>query len=321
MGWEDIAAGLGGFIKDNFGSLLQGGISGYGYKQIMDDFGDIRDSLPSQLEGITGDVRDAAAFTPYGVRSGIGSLTYGPGGTMDYNLSGGQQAQMDQLGGLGQGFLTQAATMDPRMNALTKGALGASGTFRDRSLQDTGAREAEVYERMRALQRPDEQRQYSTMNANLFGGGRGGMTSGAYGGSPEQFAFGKAQAEARNQAAVQAMKQAQGEQMQQGQLAQMYGQQGMGAYGQGLSGQQTLAGMGQQALAGQYLPLQQLMGMAGQSIQQTGQQSQAGQGLAGLLAQLGIGGMTTDVNLAGVEGSAFGKLVEALAQAGGGLSA
>jgi hypothetical protein len=270
------------------------------------------------------------------------------------------RSQNNAFGGQAQNLFNRATGSNQMQN------MGMQ--MSQRAMQSTAGREQDIYERARAMQRPGEERQYSSMNANLFGGGRGGMSSGEFGGSPEQMAFGKAQAEARNTASFNAMGQAQAEQMQQAQIGnQMYGQgmserqmyeqmgaqryglgsqdqarqlqQGLSQYGLGQQNQQMYGQMGQawqqqglaqQGLQGQlagqmgsaqYDPYNQLMAQNQQGLAGSQMRNQQGQAMAGLLAQLGIGGMTTDVNLSNVRGDAFTGLMESIGSAasGGGL--
>ena len=65
------------------------------------------------------------------------------------------------------------------------------------------------------------------MEERLAAQGRLGVQTAQFGGTPEQLAFGKAQAEARNAAMLQAMGQAQAEQAQLANQAQMF--TGMGS--------------------------------------------------------------------------------------------
>lgn len=253
-----------------FGSILGGMPVGFAYKDLMGQFKDQQKALPGQLENIRGDMTGAGSFQPWSVRSGLGSTSFDPAtGQMTNQLSGQQQGYSDFQG------------------------QGAQDMF-SRSMMDPTQREGEIYERIRAMQRPGEERGYDSMNANLFGSGRGGMSSAGFGGSPEQFAFGKAQAEARNTASFGAMNQAQTE-------------------------MQNYAGIGQQMFQNQYQPYNQMMQFGNQGLQNQQMRSQSGMNMAGLLAQLGIGGMTTDVNFANVQGEAMVGLMEALGMAGGGI--
>lgn len=263
-------SGLTDFLSSNAGGLLSGGIGAYGYKELMDRVSGQQDALPGQLDAIRTDVRNEGSFTPWSVRSGIGTSTYNPTtGMQDNVLSGVQQGETDYM------------------------REGAQGMF-NLATQDPAAREAQIYDRIRSMQQPEEQRAYDSMNANLFSSGRGGMATEAYGGSPEQMAFAKAQAEARNTAGFNAMGQAQNE---------------MNNY----------ANIGNTMFGNQYQPYQNMQAFTGQGLQNQNLVNQTNNNMAGLMAQLGLGQMTTDVNYGNVYSGAFGKLIESLAAAGSGL--
>jgi len=147
---------------------------------------------------------------------------------------------------------TEAAmTLSPEEQAMQGMLMGQSQQFFDQSASPMGQREADVYERIRAIQSPEEERQRLMLEERLANQGRLGVRTGMFGGTPEAFAMEKAQAEARNQAAMLAMQQAQAEQAQQQQL--------------GLS-----------ALGGAYLPQAQLLNVqqAAQLYPQMQQQAQ-----------------------------------------------
>lgn len=138
-------------------------------------------------------------FQPFTVTGPTGTTIAGPSGTT-YTLSPEQLAMQQQLfGGAGQ-FFTQAA-------------------------MPTAQRETDIYNRIRAAQMPEEQRQRTAMEERLFAQGRGGVTTSQYGGTPEQLAMAKAQAEAQNTAMLSAMQQAQAEQAQQASLGGQFLQQ------------------------------------------------------------------------------------------------
>lgn len=142
------------------------------------------------------------SFVPFGVTtSGLGGITTLPDGSTEFNLSPEQEALQDQLFGGATGFFSGA-------------------------MQGTGAREQDIYNRIRAAQMPEEQRKRQALEERLFAQGRGGVTTSQYGGTPEQLALAKAQAEAQNSAMLGAMQQAQAEQMQQAQLGSQFMQQG-----------------------------------------------------------------------------------------------
>jgi len=159
--------------------------------------------------------------------------------------------------GLGMQGLAQAGQAGAGISGLqsqvqqqAQGMLGSLGG-------STADREAEVYNRIRAMQTPEEQRQQLALDEKLAAQGRLGISTAQFGGTPEQLALSKAQEEAKNSAALQAMQQAQSEQQQ--------------AYGQatglaGLSGQ--LAGQASDLQTAAQGRAQQLanMGMSAEQI-------------------------------------------------------
>ena len=147
---------------------------------------------------------------------------------------------------------TEAAmALSPEEQALQGMLMGQSQQFLEQSALPMGQREAEVYERIRAIQSPEEERQRLMLEERLAQQGRLGVRTGMFGGTPEAFAMEKAQAEARNQASLMAMQQAQAEQAQAQQL-------------------------GMSALGGAYLPQAQLLNVqqAAQLYPQMQQQAQ-----------------------------------------------
>lgn len=172
---------------------------------IGDIAGGLYDELPPEITGLfdPSTLPELASpditFQPFTVTSGVGGVTAGPQGTQ-YNLSPQQQAIADQLSTQAQSFYGQAA-------------------------MPTAEREAAVYDRMRALQRPAEQQQRLATEERLAQQGRLGLSTAMYGGAPELLAQEQAVSQARNQAMLQAMGQAQREQAQQASLGGQFLQQ------------------------------------------------------------------------------------------------
>jgi hypothetical protein len=173
-----------------------------------------------------------------------------------------------------QSMLTRAQTQlagtpfgQTQGRGAAKQAFGlGSGMMRDLRDTDMAQREQDIYGRIRAAQSPEEQRQAQAMEERLAAQGRLGVQTAQFGGTPEQLAFGKAQAEARNSAMLQAMGQAQAEQSQLAQQAQMF---------TGMGSQLSQADL-QQLPQTQMMQLQQAM-MPYQQMQQQGQLFGAGQ--------------------------------------------
>lgn len=193
-------------------------------------------------------------------------------------MSPDQIRQFEDLGGISplspqvmpqptSGGLEVGMTLSPQEQALQQQLFGGAGGFFGQAMQPTVSREQAIFERMRAAQRPEEERQRLALEERLAGQGRLGVSSAAYGGAtPEMLAMATAQEEARNRAMLGAMQQAQAEQAQQ-------------------------AGLGQQFLGASYLPQTQLLAATqpAQRMAELQQQAQLyGTGLFGETALSGI---------------------------------
>ena len=140
-------------------------------------------------------------FKPFTVTTGgLGSIGTAADGSTTLNLSDSQRAMQDQL-------------------------LGGASQFYGNAMQDTAARETDIYNRLRATQRPEEEDARLAMEERLFAQGRGGLSTSRLG-NPEQFEFQMARERAKNEAMFGAMTQAQQEQMQQAKLGGMFQQEG-----------------------------------------------------------------------------------------------
>jgi hypothetical protein len=132
-----------------------------------------------------------------------------------------------QLGQQALGMGTQGlqgVTAPSDIEALRSQYAGLAGQAAGGLLTDPMQREADIYNRIRAAQTPEEQRQRLALEERLAAQGRLGTSSAAYGGAtPEQLALETAQAEARNRASLAAMEQARAEQQQQLATAQTLG--------------------------------------------------------------------------------------------------
>ena len=208
-----------------------------------------------------------------------------------------------------------------------RGAFGLGEQFMAEVGMPTEAREADVYERIRATQRGEEERQRLALEERLASQGRLGVRTSMFGGTPEQLALSQAQEEAKNRAALSAIQQAQAEQAQAGQLGRAFTGLGSQLSAQDLAlmaGQQQL-GLG--ALAGAYVPQAQLLNVqqASQLYPQLQQRGQLyGAGLFGETAMSGLEARLiaeqAKANLIGNLGSGLlSGLVSPVAMQGGGV--
>ena len=183
---------------------------------------------------------------------------------------------------------------DANMQNAANASLAASQQAMGNAMMDTGARENQIYERAMAMQNPMLDAQQASQQANEFAMGRGGVRGSQFGGTAEDAAMARARAQASNQASFQAMGQAQQEMMNQGQLSSMFGQQAGSQYGQS------------------FTPLQMQM-QAMQGAQGNAGMSQSGQFTgAGYAAQLGLGGMQSQINAEKAATELYGNMFNSI---------
>ncbi len=284
--------------------------------------GDPRGTLESQFAGldVMGLGQQMIGTSPFGLSQqqqaaqqafGLGGQFMGAAGQQpaDLNLLRGQFAgqvggQLGQqpspaIGQFGQQALGMGAaglgTQAPSdVEALRRQYSGLAGQAASDVLTPTAAREASVFERIRATQRPEEERQRLQLEERLAQQGRLGVRTSMFGGTPEQLALSKAQEEAQDRASLVAMQQAQAERQQALGTAQTLG----GMFGQqaGLSSQlqsaaqQRAAQLSQLGLSAQQVESQlqsEGLGRATTSAQQAGQLAQLAGGLQAQQAGLG----------------------------------
>ena len=160
------------------------------------------------------DAAGKATFQPFTVTTGLGQTTTTPTGGIDIGLSPEQQALQTQLMGQAQGLFGQVGV-------------------------DPSTAQADLYEQMRAVQRPEEERQRLALEERMLSQGRMGLQSAAYGGSsPELLAQETARQEAMARANLGARTQSMAEQAQA--LSSASGLMGLGYMPQ----QQALSALG-----------------------------------------------------------------------------
>ena len=237
-----IQTGLGvasDFLSD-YGDLFAGGAGLAAVNAAYNKLGTIGERAQTGAANIAQQGLEQSQFRPYTVTSGLGNTQATDTG-LNVNLSPEQQALQAQLGQGAQGFFDQA-------------------------MQGTAQREQDVYNQLRAMQSPEEERQRLELEERLQNQGRLGVRTSMFGGTPEQFALDKAQAEARNTSAVSAMEQAQLQQKQQ-------------------------ADIGTQFMKNQYMPQAALMDQFGSGLQNANLAQAAQLYGAGLFGEANMGGL------------------------------
>ena len=246
---------VGGFLGGTGGQLIGAGMSIDELNKITD----IAQRSAAEQARIGREAQEARAFRPFTVSTGFGGVQTTPEGGFATTLSPAQAAQQQQLQALTGGLLGGMGAGMPDVSGITGQALGGVSGALTGLAAPMGQREADVYERIRAVQRPEEQRRQLALQEQLQAQGRTGLRTAQFGGSPEQFALAQAQEEAKNRAALSALGQAQSEQQQQLGLAQGLFGLGSGAAALPASLQQGQLGNIGAAMGLQYLPEQQLL--------------------------------------------------------------
>jgi len=283
----NLGNAVGDFLGGTGGQLIGTGLTIDELNKITD----IAQRSAAEQAAIGRQAQADTAFRPFTVSTGFGGVQATPTGgyttTLDPSLAG-QQQQLQALTG---GLIGGMGGVAPDVSGIQQQALGGVGGFLTGAMAPMAQREADVYERIRATQRPEEQRQQLALEERLAAQGRTGLRTAQFGGSPEQFALAQAQEEAKARASLGALEQAQAEQMQQVALAESLF--GLGGRAAGLPaslqlGQLQNIGLAQ---AAQYLPEQQLLASLTPAIslsdiartgQQLGAKTMAEAGISGL---------------------------------------
>ena len=284
------------FVDDLLGPLLGvGATAGAGLltKEAYDRLQTVGETAKAEATALASEIPAMAAFKPFTVTTGmggqlgvdeLGGATLSLGGA-EGALAGtllGEAGQRfgvgpvgaEQLAGAGQQLLgagqAQVGAMPfglSQQEAAAQQAFGLGGQFMGQAGMPMGAREQAVYDRIRATQLGEEERQRLALEERLFAQGRGGVQTSMFGGTPEQLALAKAQESAQNQAALMAMQQAQAEQAQQAALGAQYA-----GLGSGLAGQRQALEAAQQLSALQALTGGMGLLTGGMGLQQAQQQ-------------------------------------------------
>ena len=238
-----------------FTDLLGAGAGYYNQDKAAQAALELGEQSAEKLYGLGEDVAGMAEFKPFTVTTGLGGATTTPEGGYSLQMSPEQQALQNQLLGQSQALFGQVGV-------------------------DPSTAQADLYEQIRATQRPEEERQRLALEERMLSQGRMGLSSSAYGGaSPELLAQETARQEAMSRASLGARTQAMAEQKQAldaatGMMTQGYKpqEQALAALGYGMEGSKlALMGAGTGA---------ELFGRLGQSgIEALMQGAELAQGL------------------------------------------
>ena len=207
-------SGVGGFFGNLFDTItgsdmLQTGLSAAALQDQMSRLSGIGSGLAAGARELGQEAQAASAFRPFTVSTGFGGIQATPEGGFTTSLSPAQAAQQQQLQALTGSLLGGMGAGVPDVSGIQEQALGGVGGFLTGAMAPMAQREADVYERIRATQRPEEQRAQLALEERLAAQGRTGLRTAQFGGSPEQLALAQAQEEAKASASLCALVQAQ----------------------------------------------------------------------------------------------------------------
>ena len=292
-----VAKSTGNFFTRFLGSgglsdLATTGLNIAAYNDLLDRLSDVGAGLATGAREIGEEAQAATQFRPFTVTTGFGGVQATPEGGFTTALSPQQQARQEALSGITGGLLggfTGAGV--PDVSGIQQQALGGVTGALTAAQAPMATREADVFERIRAVQRPEEERQRIALQEQLQAQGRTGLRTAQFGGSPEQFALAQAQEEAKNRAALAAIQQAGAERERE--LATAQGLFGLGTAAAGLPAtlqaaqlQNIGAGLGLEAT-----PEQQLLSTLAPAINIASLADVGRRGGAGLAAEAGISGL------------------------------
>ena len=181
------SGGGGGF---NFGDLFNTGAEYYNQQQEVGRATDLRNLALQTGQQAGQTAAEMAKFQPYTVTGNLATGRTTAEGGLNLELTPEELARQQARFGQAEGLFGQVGV-------------------------DPAVAQRELYEQIRSVQRPEEERERLRMQEGLFSGGRGGISQAQYGGSnQETFGFDLAQAEARNKASLDARTQALAEQNQ-----------------------------------------------------------------------------------------------------------
>jgi hypothetical protein len=299
MAWYDeLGSAIGGLLGSPTAGLIGAIGQGALTEDAIRDIGQARQEaniffggqpdLPTYEGGLLGEVQRQAQFKPFTVTSPTGATAaFTPEG-MTAQVSPEEMNLMRSVGGFGQEAFDFLG--DPQARAEVESSLIGMLT---QDPSQRAAREADIFQRMEAMQAPERERARLGLEERLAGQGRLGVRTAMFGGTPEQLAMEKAIEEQRARSAVSAMEQARAEQALQSQQTL----QGLGETRErmGLLGQ-----LGLQAIPTAYTPQQELLrtltpqleaARLASSLQATGLGLGAGLAESAIESQLGFEGL------------------------------
>ena len=294
----DVNDAIGGFLGGPTAGLIGAIGQGVLTERGVQDIGQARQEamraltggpdFPQIEGGLMGQVQRGAQFKPFTVTTPTGATAaLGPTG-MQAQLSPEEMSLMRSVGGFGQqafDFLGDPMARGEEQTNII-GMLTQDPAAK-------AAREADIYERLEAIQRPERERARLGLEERLLSQGRSGVRTAMFGGTPEQLALNQAIEEQRARSALGAMEQARAEQALQSQQTLQGLQEFRGRMG-------LLGELGLAAIPTAYTPQTELLrsltpqiqtAQLATDLQRTGLGLEAALGEAAIESQLGFEGL------------------------------
>ena len=296
----DTIGGLLSGITSNLGTIGSGIGGMAAINAAYDRLGRVGERALSGANLIAGQGLEQTQFKPFTVTTGMGDQIGISGGGLDINLGRGRDVS-NQLLSTASRKLDEMGPGTAATDAAMQQAFGVGSDFMGRLGQTDTAREQEIFDRIRATQLGEEERQRLALEERLANQGRLGVRTSMFGGTPEQFALAQAQEEAQNRAALAAIQQAQQEQRQQAAIGAQFAGLGSSLAGRQQAIEEAQQRMALGALTGAFVPQAQALNVAQQGLN-AAQLAQRGQ-----LAGAGLFGEASMSGLEALLGSALGQ--------------
>jgi hypothetical protein len=171
-----------GYFSGLFSDLFNTGSSAYLQGQNMDAIEDYGQNVVNMADVLTDQAISRGEFKPFTVTSKLAAPVTTAEGGFNVNLS-------------------------PQQETLQNNLMTAAGSAFKEVGVDRATREQEIYNRLQTMRMPEQEREQFLLDNQLYGQGRAGLRTDAYGGTPEQLALSKAVQEQQSRDALYAMDQ------------------------------------------------------------------------------------------------------------------
>ncbi len=302
-GGFDLGNAIGGLlsgITSNLGTIGSGIGGMAAINAAYDRLGNVGERALTGANLIAQQGLGQTAFKPFTVTTGMGDQIGITEGGLDIDLGRGRDVS-NQLLSTASRKLDEMGPGTAATDVAMQQAFGVGSDFMGRLGQTDTAREQEIFDRIRATQLGEEERQRLALEERLANQGRLGVRTSMFGGTPEQFALAQAQEEAQNRAALAAIQQAQQEQRQQAAIGAQFAGLGSSLAGRQQAIEEAQQRMALGALTGAFVPQAQALNVAQQGLN-AAQLAQRGQ-----LAGAGLFGEASMSGLEALLGSALGQ--------------